>query len=200
MNLDELKPAWKKQQADLGNNRVDDLAKLVRSKGRWLDKTLLRRDLVESAACVLAICLFGPSFFTATTVIGKIGVALIVFAAIEIMVVLNATRAWRPTEPHVSLGDFTRERISQVDRQIFLLKNVNWWYSGPILVGCSLISLGRDPLGIALVSLVLFLLMGWFLHWLNQRAVRTQLMPLRKELVAALDTFHSLNGDSTDDI
>ena len=199
MNLDDLKSAWKKQQDQLNGEHVDDLAKLVRSKGRWLDKTLLRRDLVESVVAVLVIFVFGRTFFSAT-LLGKIGVALIILAAIEIIVVLNVTRAWRPTRKHdSSLGDFTKERIGQVNRQIFLLRNINWWYSGPILLGCALISFGSDPLRSALIQCVFLLLFGWFIYWLNQRAVRTQLLPLRTELTAALDTFHSLNGDSIDD-
>ena len=84
--------------------------------------------------------------------------------------------------------------LAQVSHQIWLLKNVVWWYLLPIAVPLG-ISVGRDLLhsnhvGASLVGLVAYalicVLLFWGVYWLNQFAVRKGLEPRRQELQALL--------------
>jgi len=103
-------------------------------------------------------------------------------------------------------GEALRQRLesslAQVEHQIWLLRNVFWWYLLPIAVSCLAFFgqvgwLGRsDGWLTAVVFGVVALVVAVFfvcIYWLNQEAVRTYLEPRREELKALLG---SLEGES----
>jgi CubicO group peptidase (beta-lactamase class C family) len=72
--------------------------------------------------------------------------------------------------------------------QIRLLHSVWWWYLLPLLAGVNLVFAGCNSsvaanLGYAFAVLLLYI----FLYWLNQRAVKRKLLPMKAELEALID-------------
>jgi CubicO group peptidase (beta-lactamase class C family) len=95
-----------------------------------------------------------------------------------------------------------KESLSQVERQIWLLRNVLWWYllpfAIPILAFFAHVSWLNSKvwlesaLGFGVPAVFVVALYCW-VYWLNQRAVRLQLEPRRQELLALLASL----GDET---
>ena len=74
-----------------------------------------------------------------------------------------------------------RERsLAQVEHQIWLLRNVLWWYIVPLSVVCAVFDSRRLEHTsqrlewdiVAVQTAILFLIVDVFVYWLNQRAVR----------------------------
>jgi len=102
--------------------------------------------------------------------------------------------------------------LNQVNHQIWLLKNVLWWYLLPpgvgigIFVICCALDTIRNAVGNAvgkeLVAILGFLfaysvfcvLLFWGIYWLNQRCVRKELQPRRQELETLLNNLKNVNG------
>jgi hypothetical protein len=108
----------------------------------------------------------------------------------------------QPPESGESLRDHVESSLAEVEHQIWLLRNVFWWYLLPIVLSClaffgQVAWLGRSDgwltaLAVGLVVLVAGMLVAG-IYWLNQEAVRTDLEPRREELKALLG---SLEGES----
>ena len=99
--------------------------------------------------------------------------------------------------------DCVKVSLTQVEHQIWLLRNVFWWYLLPFTIAILaffaqvawLNHSGFWPITLALVPFVLFLLVLYgFVYYLNQRAVRRELEPRRQELLTLLASL----GDETD--
>jgi hypothetical protein len=112
----------------------------------------------------------------------------------------------KPSEPGEPLLDSVKESLSQVERQIWLLRNVFWWYllpfTIPILAFFAHVAwqASKDWLEIAFgfgVPSVFVLALYYWIYRLNQRAVRTQLEPRHQELLALLA---SLGDESTSEV
>ena len=92
--------------------------------------------------------------------------------------------------------------IAKVERQIWLLRNVNWWYTGPVLVGSCIFAYGLlasfglpGDLFAALMCVFVagFLIIGWRVHRANQRAIGNELEPMRRELEGVCDALNEIN-------
>jgi CubicO group peptidase (beta-lactamase class C family) len=109
----------------------------------------------------------------------------------------------KPSEPAIPLRESVKESLTQVEHQIWLLRNVFWWYLLPFAssilaffahVAWSLRSAGWLEALIFFAILVVFVLTFYsFIYYLNQRAVRVELEPRRKELLTLLASL----GDET---
>ena len=203
MKLDELKNLWKSQQQQLADDYFDEALEKLQSKMSKFDKTIFRRDMIEAAAASFVIVFF--VWFAATNdlpVPAVIGICVIVLGAIEIVVVMALIRNYGLPQAASTLRDHFKAEVAKVDRQIFLLRNVNWWYSGPILVGCVIFAAGIvfqeiDAQGVPPYltwgifggMCATFFLVGWMAYRMNQHAVRTHLLPLRKELTAIYESL-----------
>jgi hypothetical protein len=188
MNLDDFKEPWQHQQREL-TEYADRAIKAIRTRMSMFDRSIFRRDLIESVA---AICLFvylGSVAFQISHGLARVGVVLQMLWCIEIVVVMNWARLTnRIVRPGISLQDYCTAELARVNRQIFLLRNVNWWYTGPCFLGGAIQLFGQTPEPRTFVLVLsTFVPIGWFVYRLNQRAVRRNLEPLRNELVSAMD-------------
>lgn len=111
---------------------------------------------------------------------------------------MNWTRQRGRARPDLPLAEFCAVELACVDRQIWLLRNINWWYTGPTLFGCcvfllgTLLSLSGLPAWAWCVAIAIFFayfLLGWVVYGLNQKALRTELLPLREELEEIHDSL-----------
>lgn len=137
--------------------------------------------------------------------IAKTGAVIIILGAVEIVVVLFWTRHL-DNQPNrdLSLLDFCAAEIRRIDRQIRLLRSVNWWYSGPLMFGACVMFYGMISSVIGLPAFVHygflassyagFLAIMFIVYRVNARAVETGLVPLRDDLA---ELMHRLEcGDS----
>jgi hypothetical protein len=210
MNLDDLKEPWKQRHSELMDSRVEELTARVLTRASAFEKTILRRDLIETAAAMVVIVFFGL-FMTQSSLpwVARLGIGLIILGAIEVVVVLHWTRRRGGRTRHdLPLIDYCAAEITRIDRQIWLLRNVNWWYTGPLLLGACVFVFGllfpvHDVLlPISLAAFVMFcvlvLIFGWIAYRINQRAVRHELLPIREELATIFDSLRDNSPASGD--
>jgi hypothetical protein len=84
---------------------------------------------------------------------------------------------------------------SEVSHQIWLLRNVLWWYLLPLVLGLAIrlmdpvlrtILSGSPSLSSWVRYLIIWVPVFWGVYWLNQYAVRKHLQPRLQELDALL--------------
>jgi len=116
------------------------------------------------------------------------------------MLVYRMRHKQKPSEPDEPLLLCVQRSLTEVEDQIWLLRNVFWWYLLPPSISITAffahtswsLSLSEGWLT-ALISFVvlagfLFALYS-FVYYLNQRAVRVQLEPRREELLALISSL-----------
>jgi hypothetical protein len=97
------------------------------------------------------------------------------------------------------LGEPLRDRVKcsleQLDHQIWLLRNVHWWYLLPIAMPLSAFvvqgawlerSEGWSVVLVAFMAIALVTVVFGIIYWVNQLAVRANLAPRRRELEGLL--------------
>lgn len=109
----------------------------------------------------------------------------------------------KPSEPGKPLLENVKESLTQVEHQIWLLRNVFWWYLLPFII--PILAFFADvawSLRFAgwLEALLFFVILSGsvfamysFIYYMNQRAVRVALEPRREELLTLLASL----GDET---
>jgi hypothetical protein len=112
----------------------------------------------------------------------------------------------KPGDPGKPLLGSAKESLTQVEHQIWLLRNVFWWYLLPFVIPILAFFAqvawrnSKDWLEGALAfappSVFVLALYCW-IYWLNQRAVRLHLEPRRQELLALVA---SLSDETTDEV
>lgn len=208
MNFDELKKTWQSQQSHF-EVTIDStmLLKEIRRNKRYFESIVFKRDVLEVGVGIVMFILF--LYWGLTCEFWSLyGIALSV-AFIVVFLVVDRFLSYRkrPKCNDTLLGCITSS-LQQVEHQVWLLKNVLWWYLLPpgIAISIFIFSVAIEVikkagvtdsapyllfLVVYLVSLILFF---WGIYWLNQRAVRKELLPRREELERLL---HSLkNSDA----
>jgi len=193
MNLDDLREPWQRRNREFTGATLKELAKAVATRAATFERDIRRRDWIETAAAVFVIGVFGSCVFQSTfPLIARLGMALIILGTLEIVIVLHWTRRrGGPPGADLPLADYFSGQLVRVERQIWLLRYVNWWYSSPPLIGACIFFFGglfaeplpwqiSVPVFAALCGLVL--LFGWKVYRINQRAVDKELLPLQREL------------------
>ncbi|MCL4695103.1 MAG: beta-lactamase family protein [Candidatus Hydrogenedentes bacterium] len=104
----------------------------------------------------------------------------------------------KPPGPGDSLLTSAKDSLAQVEHQIWLLRNVAWWYLLPFTI--SILAFFTQSswqiannwggfLGLAIPSYAFLFVLYGFVYWLNQYAVRKQLEPRRQELLTLIATL-----------
>jgi hypothetical protein len=198
MNFDELQMAWQSQDAGAKMTiNADVLLKEVRRNQHHFWLTIFWRDVREvGVAAVLAW------YFLHWAIRDREwSMYLLSFSCLGVGLFMLVDR-WLQRRKRPVANDPLRSCIEasllQVNHQIWLLKNVFWWYLLPLAVptGISICaSLWRTrPAGfsgmIGWVAFMLFVaLIYWGVYGLNQYAVRKNLEPRRQELESMLAGF-----------
>lgn len=191
MEPDAFGKAWRAQDVQQVNVDVELLLSLVKRNGREFQSMIFRRDALEIGT---ALVLTG--FFVNLGVARKSWPWFVMAAAclfVAAFMVLDRYRQNRKSaSPAETLTAWLENSRSNVEHQIWLLRNVFWWYLLPPLIGMmavfghalwlapginSFVTLAPFLGGLAIVSIVFY---GVYL--LNQRAVRTELRPRLEEL------------------
>lgn len=203
MKFEDLQKAWQSQPAAT-RVTIDSelLLQEVRRNQRQFRATIFWRDAREVGVSFLLTWYFirrgWPTNDWTDCLVG-----LTCFGVGTFMLLDRFLQRRKTTGAQDSLVASLESSLQQVNHQIWLLKNVFWWYLLPlsgaigisVVVSCwevrhqasQLIFWGCYIIGCALLD--------WFLYWLNQIAVKNTLEPRRRELEALLaeinQTFHN---------
>ena len=196
MNPDDLKQAWRTQtsQARLSID-ADLLLNEVQRNQQSFVATIFWRDFREVAVALLMIPLWfylGARHSSPWTWYLTVPV-LIWIAGFTLVYRLRHPQA--PNKPDEPLLQCVRNSLAQVEDQIWLLRNVFWWYLLP--PGISITAffahvtwLASDDwleaLGGGSILFGILLALYSFIYYLNQLAVRMHLEPRRRELSTLL--------------
>ncbi len=205
MTFDELQKSWQAQQID-PQIAIDSelLLKEVKRNKEYFESAILRRDIREIGCAVLLIALF--LYFGIKHNLWPMW--LLAILCLWIGVFMFADRIVQKRKlPRLSdsLFDCVKNSLAQVNHQIWLLKNVLWWYLLPLGAGlliwfcyCGLSAmLSENPstkyLLFILTCIVGTILLYWGVYWLNQYDVRKDLLPRKQELEQLLHSLKNSN-------
>lgn len=194
MSCDEVQRIWQSQAGAALN--AEQLPEALQRHDRSFNRMIFLRDLREIGVALvlipvwIAMGIAIPSPWTWYLEIPAL-------AWIAGFMFFDRMRQ-RRTAPAagVSLRTGVEYSLSQVEHQIWLLRNVHWWYLMPMAIPMflffgQLAGRRRDgfsweaiPETLGPVGTVVGVF--GFVYWLNQYAVRKQLEPLRKKLQSAL--------------
>jgi len=196
MEPDKYQQAWQKHSSQ---TRVtvdaDLLLKEVQRSQRTFRATIFCRDFREVVVVLLLIPLwFYLGARNSLPWTWYLTVPALIWVS-GFILVDRMRHKRKPSEPGDPLPESVKESLTQVEHQIWLLRNVFWWYLLPFTISILAFFahvtwlVSKDWLE-ALAGggfLFAFLLAGYsFIYYLNQRAVRLQLGPRRQELLALL--------------
>jgi CubicO group peptidase (beta-lactamase class C family) len=205
MEPDKYQQAWQAQAARTHVSVDPDLLlKEVQRNQREFRATIFYRDCIEVGA---AIVLLPYWFYAGITHSLPWTWYLAVPALLWVAGFILVDRKRHPrqqSEPGEPLLTSVKESLDQVEHQIWLLRNILWWYLLPLTISILAFfahvawlsrSLGWLAALMFFLGLVVFLLALYsFIYYMNQRAVRVQLEPRREELLTLLA---SLGDEST---
>jgi CubicO group peptidase (beta-lactamase class C family) len=194
MNFEDLQRAWQSQTAS-AKVAINPglLMKEVRRNQRQFRATIFWRDAREVGVAFLLTWYFIQRGLRTDDWTDCL-VGLACFGVGAFMVVDRLLQRRKKAETNNSLVASIESSLQQINHQIWLLKNVFWWYLLPLsaALGVSVAaSCWHERNHLARLAgwclfVVLSLLLDWFLYWLNQTAVKKTLEPRRQELVALL--------------
>ncbi len=206
MDLDKLRLAWKAESARTQVTfDIDQLSTEVQKSHQQFRSMIFWRDATEVGTALILIPIW---FVMGNTLSLPWTWYLTVPALIWLVGFLFVDRRFhprQPSDPGHPLLFYAKESLAQVEHQIWLLRNVFWWYLLPFTISILAFFLQVSwessrswlvfILGTIFWSLFLLVIYG-FVYFINQRAVRNQLEPRRKNLVKLVD---GIEDDSIDD-
>ena len=206
MNTDTLKESWRAQTCQTRLTIDADLllAELRRNE-RAFNAAIFWRDVREVGVCLLMVPVWlylGAKHSLPWT--WYLGVPALLWVA-GFMLVDRRWHRQRPPEPGEPLGRRVESSLAQVEHQAWLLRNVLWWYLLP--PGLAILAFFAQcawearsgGMWVALIiagMVAVELLVFAGVYWLNQRAVRSDLEPRRRELEALLAGLKDASEDA----
>ncbi len=203
MTFDELQKTWQSQESDF-RLTIDSnmLLKEVQRNKRYFESAIFWRDVREVGVAFLMF-LFFLYFGLKMKIWSLHATALLTLSVGVFMVVDRIIQKRKRPELTGALMGYIENSLAQVVHQIWLLKNVLWWYLLPPSIGIAIFIghlawLIRDLPGRGLIFLSVYcvfcVLLFWGVYLLNQRAVRKELNPRKEELEQLLNSLKNADG------
>ena len=194
MTFDELQKTWQSEQpCPKLTIDSDILLKQVRRNKKSFESAIFWRDVREVGVAFILFIYFLYSGIKDN--LWPLSLLAILFLWISVFMVADRIiQKRRRSHLSDSLFNCTKTSLAQINHQVWLLKNVLWWYLSPPGVGvliwfsyCGLmVIMSKNPslgyLLFILACIVGTILLFWGIYWLNQRAVRKELVPRKQEL------------------
>ncbi len=195
----ELQALWQQAPSDMQIKfNQSKLMIDVNHDIRKFERTLFWRDAVEIIAAIAVMILFGRLLYHVPITVVRIGSGVIIFAALLIVYKLIAVKRFRKNpSPNNSFKEYLEMRYQYLSKEKRQLETVLYWYILPILIGYAILgsTLLYIPLWWAWVFYVFYLAsgfgVGWFIRWLNQRAVNKQFNPILHRIESILESLES---------
>lgn len=206
MNLDQFKERWQALDAPpKSDSEMENIVAECRKKVRQFRVGLLLSDVVEIGTGLAMAFVWAFVFthvFDQHKPLMLLGAAAILFiclvlAGARVLRLRNDKRAW------VSVADEIDRQLYAVNQRIWLLRNVIWWYLTPAAVAIVTVlaaaglEAGNAHLAVFLKRTGIYVgcctLLYAGIYYLNQRAVRKYLLPLKADLESLL---HELEDHS----
>lgn len=201
MTLDKFQKAWK---AEAQQVQVSFDAELLTQKVKQAQASfrsmILMRDVREIGVSLSLIPIWITMGIAASlpwTWYLTVPVLLWMAGFVWVFRLRNPQARSEPGEP---LTFYLQQSLNQIERQIWLLKNVFWWSLLPCTISCMafFIQSGRDSTGswwgaaiIALFGGIFIFYVYRWIYGINQKAVREQLSPQRDKLQKLIDSLES---------
>lgn len=211
MNLDKYQQAWKDDSAQM-HVTVDtkSLSKEVQQSQEDFQTMVFWRDVREAGTSLVLIPIWlVMGFMMSLPWTWYLTVPALIWVA-GFILVDRKRHPQRPSQPGEPLLFYAKESLTQVEHQIWLLRNVFWWYLLPFCI--SIMAFFLDTAWDTSSHWLVFALFGGFLtlflvvlYWsvyrLNQRAVRDQLEPRRHDVLKLVDHLeHETDDEESSDI
>ena len=203
MTFDELQKTWQSQQTSFKLTIDSDLLlREVKRNKRFFESAIFWRDVREVGVAFLMF-LFFLYFGLKIKIWSLHATALLTLSVGVFMVVDRVIQKRKRPELTGALMGYIENSLAQVVHQIWLLKNVLWWYLLPPSIGIAIFIghlawLIRDLPGRGLIFLSVYcvfcVLLFWGVYLLNQRAVRKELNPRKEELEQLLNSLKNDDG------
>jgi len=203
MNFDELQKKWQSQPSGF-KLRIDADAflKEVQRNKESFESSIFWRDVREAGgSLVLSVFFFHQSIKLSSWSLSLPGAAC-VFVGV-FMIVDRLIQKKKYPKANDSLVNCIEISSAQVQHQIWLLKNVFWWYLLPFALGIAIFWVDvawrvRNAPGTGVRSIA-----GWFvglivlytgIYYLNQWTVRKYLIPRKQELEQLRNSLQNDNA------
>jgi hypothetical protein len=208
MEPEDFKQAW---QASAGQPRLavdaDLLLQEVRRKQQQFDTMILFRDMREVGVGIVLIPIWiGLGWKVALPWTWWLMLPGLIWI-VGFMLIDRRRHQRQVTEPGEPLRQHVERALAQVEHQIWLLRNVWWWYLLPIALPMfaffaqgSWENRAEGWLAWLVLAVAVVLVSGVFvfIYWLNQVAVRSGLNPRRQELETLLASLRAEPADASD--
>lgn len=205
MNFEDFQKSWQLQ--DSGKKitiNADVLLNEVRRNQKQFRWIILTRDMIEVAVAAVLVPYFIIAGLRISWTLHLCAVGCFVVGAYFL---IDRRRQRRKTpDLHDSLKDCAATSLAEVCHQIWLLKNILWWYLLPIFVPIMVFFgwiawRGPAPIGVKILHLlpatISVVLVYAGIYWLNQHAVKKQLNPRKQELEKLLNELGSEYNPNT---
>ena len=189
---DELKKAWQSQAAPPRLTlKTEFVLNVVRRNERQFAAIIYCRDLREVGVALLLVpawIIYGIK--TSSPWSWYLTVPTLLWIA-GFMIADRVRQRRRRPGPGETLRSSIEHSLAQVEHQIWLLRNIFWWYLLPPFTALMIFPAhlawrsragGLEAMAPYGVIACFFVLVAWFIYWLNQFAVRKDLEPRRREL------------------
>jgi hypothetical protein len=165
---------------------------------------LFARDMSETIVGGVIIIIFGGLLFTTANALARTGMAITIAGAMEIIVLMQIVRRrGRVDFASVPLKEFLLSEVQLLNRQISLLRHVAWWYLLPLYTGACVFVIGinsdrswEESRTGSISFCVGYFIFCVFVWWLNQRARRKTLEPLRDAMQQTYSALVSLDSEA----
>jgi hypothetical protein len=209
MTFNELQKTWQKDTSS-SKLTIDSnlLLQEVKRNKEFFESAIFWRDVREVAAgtfAILGLLGFAVFFFYRALMLAALGSTVAALFALWVVLFFIFDRTiQRKRHPSrdKSLTACIEDSLAQVNHQIWLLKNVLWWYLLPPGIGIVICfgffawqgHIAGKPVLIAILKNLAFIaLIFWGVYLLNRRAVRKDLMPRKQELESLLKNLSNDN-------
>ena len=185
MTFDELQKTWQSQQENY-KLKIEPaiLLREVQRNQKSFESTIFWRDVREVGIALLCGAVF--LYFGIKSELWPLYLLAILCLWVSVFIVVDRRKQKRNQPcPSDSLFDYANSSLGQINHQIWLLKNVLWWYVAPIGVGLIIWFGSRS----SLIDIVVVIFLSLGVYWLNQRAVRKELQPRKEELEELLNNL-----------
>lgn len=195
MNFDDFQKTWQSHNPGASVTiNADILLKEVRYNQQQFWATIFWRDVREVGVALLLTAFFLYAGIRHRDWTNDL-LALAACGVGTFMVVDRLIQRKKQPVKNDSLKVCAESSLQQVIHQIWLLKNVFWWYLLPFAVALEIFFCSRawhsrhNPVMMAchlFAPTLIVVLLYWGIYWLNQFAVRKILEPRRKNLESLL--------------